>query len=66
MPTDAELLDFERRHERHNSHKEMLIPDELGLRPARYYQLLQRVVRTPEAWAADPMLCRRVLDRTAA
>lgn len=66
MPTDSELLDFERRHERHTGTKELLIVDELGLRPARYYQLLRRVVRTREAWASDPMLCRRVLDRQAA
>ncbi|MCD2170341.1 DUF3263 domain-containing protein [Microbacterium sp. JC 701] len=66
MPTDSELLDFERRHERHTGKKELLILDELGLRPARYYQLLRRAARTWEAWASDPMLCRRVLDRQSA
>lgn len=64
MPTDSELLDFERRHERHTSHKEMLIPRELGLKPARYYQMLLRAARKPESWEADPMLCDRIIMRT--
>lgn len=66
MPTVPDLFAFENSHPRHTSHKEALIFDELGLRPARYYQLLRHAVMSAEGWALDPMLCRRVLAREAA
>ncbi len=66
MPTVPELFAFENRHPRHTSHKEALIFDELGLRPARYYQLLLHAAKTAEGWALDPMLCRRTLAKEAA
>lgn len=62
IPT-TELLDFEREHERHTSRKEWLIMKNLGLRPARYYQLLLRAARSLEGWAEDPMLCDRIVHR---
>lgn len=31
-----------------------------GWQPTRYYQQLDRIARTPEALAHDPMTCRRV------
>lgn len=65
MPTVSDLLNFERRHEKHTSRKEVLILDELGIKPARYYQLLLHAARSLEAWEMDPMLCDRILSRTA-
>lgn len=63
MPTVRDLLTFENQHPRHTSRKEALIVDELGLKPARYYQLLRHAIRTEEAWAIDPLLCGRLLER---
>lgn len=63
MPTVTELLDFERRHEKHTSQKEAAIFDELGIKPARYYQMLLRTARSLEGWAEDPMLCDRIIHR---
>ncbi len=65
MPAVPDLLDFERRHERHTSRKEAAIVHELDLKPARYYQLLLHAVRSVEAWEIDPMLCDRILSRSA-
>lgn len=66
MPTTAELFAFENRHPRHTSLKEALIFNEMGLRPARYYQLLRHAAMSADGWELDPMLCRRTLDREAA
>jgi hypothetical protein len=60
------LLDFEARWGHHTGAKELAIMDDLGMRPARYYQLLTRVARSLEGIAHDPMTCRRVRDETAA
>ncbi|ONI65610.1 hypothetical protein CSIV_04850 [Microbacterium sp. CSI-V] len=60
MPTVPELFAFENQHPRHTSHKEMLIVDELGLAPARYYQLLNHAAGSLEGVQLDPILCRRV------
>lgn len=69
-PTDAELLAFERKHPRNDGHKELAIRDELGLAPARYYQLLGRLIWLEEALEIDPMLTNRLrrqsMDRQAA
>ena len=65
MPTVTDLLDFERRHEKHTSRKEVFILDELGIKPARYYQMLLHAARSLEAWEMDPMLCDRILRRSA-
>lgn len=35
-----------------------------GWSTTRYYQVLDRLVRTPAALAHDPMTCRRVLQLT--
>ncbi len=65
MPTVPDLLGFERRHEKHTSRKEVLILDELGIKPARCYQLLLHAAHSLEAWEMDPMLCDRILRRSA-
>lgn len=66
MFTVAELFAFENAHPRHTSHKEALIFDELGMRPARFYQLLRHAALSADGRRMDPQLCRRVLDREAA
>ena len=57
---DRLLLDFESRWSDHDAAKEEAIRAELGLAPARYYQLLGRVVDQPDAAAYDAMLVHRL------
>ncbi|MCD2171153.1 MULTISPECIES: DUF3263 domain-containing protein [Microbacterium] len=66
MPlTDRDLafLAFEGEWRRHAGAKEEAIRAEFDLTPARYYQLLGRLIDTPEALAHDPMLVRRLRRR---
>lgn len=63
MPTTAELLDFESAHPTWTGKKDELCVLGLGLRPARYYVLLHRAVRTREALEHDPMTTHRILRR---
>ncbi|KRA24111.1 hypothetical protein ASD65_06490 [Microbacterium sp. Root61] len=63
MPlTDREraLLDFEAAWRRHAGAKEEAIRAELELSPARYYQLLGRLLETADALEYDPMLVKRL------
>ena len=62
--TPTHLLDFETRWPRHDGHKESAIIHELGITPARYYQLLSRVARSIDGIAADPITARIVRQRT--
>lgn len=55
------ILDFEREWRRHIGAKEEAIRAELGLSPARYYQLLGRLIDTGPAVEYDPMLVKRLL-----
>jgi len=57
---DRALLDFEAEWRRHAGAKEEAIRAELGLAPARYYQLLGRLIDTADAQAYDPMLVKRL------
>lgn len=57
---DLALLDFEARWNGHGAAKEEAMRTELALTPARYYQLLGRLVDTAEALAHDPMLVHRL------
>jgi len=57
---DRVLLDFESRWTVHDAAKEEAIRAELGLAPARYYQLLGRVIDQPDAAAHDAMLVHRL------
>lgn len=59
-PSDLELLAFEGRHPKANGHKDDRIINELGIKPARFYQRLFRIIWTPEALAADPLLTNRL------
>lgn len=57
---DRTILDFEGRWQRHAGAKEEAIRADLELSPARYYQLLGRLIDSAEAQAYDPMLVKRL------
>jgi hypothetical protein len=54
------ILDFEREGWKLTVSKERAIRERFGFSPARYHQLLNRIVDTPAALAYDPMLVRRL------
>lgn len=57
------ILDFEEAWGvAHSGRKEEAIHNDLKLHPARYYQLLNRLARDPEAIARNPQTLRRVRD----
>ncbi len=57
---DRALLDFESRWRVHGGAKEEAIRSELEMAPARYYQLLGRLIDSGDALAADPLLIGRL------
>lgn len=57
---DRVLLDFESRWTAHGAVKEEAIRRELDLTPARYYQLLERILDLPGAAAYDALLVHRL------
>ncbi len=57
---DREILDFERGWWTVQGPKANLIRRRFGISPARYQQLLNRLIDRPEALAYDPMLVRRL------
>jgi Protein of unknown function (DUF3263) len=57
------LLDFERDWAAHQGDKEGAIREHFDFSPARYYQLLSRIVESPEALAYDPLTVRRLRRR---
>ncbi|MFH8249435.1 DUF3263 domain-containing protein [Microbacterium sp. B2969] len=57
---DRAILQFEAEWRRHAGAKEEAIRADLGLSPARYYQLLGRLIDTAEAQQQDPMLVKRL------
>ena len=57
---DRTILDFEARWGRHGAAKEEAVRTELSLTPARYYQLLSRLVDDADALAHAPMLVHRL------
>jgi hypothetical protein len=54
------VLDLEREAWKLTVTKERAIRERFGFSPARYHQLLHRVIDRPEALAYDPMLVRRL------
>ncbi|MCT9821095.1 DUF3263 domain-containing protein [Microbacterium sp. W1N] len=60
---DLTILDFEARWDRHGAAKEEAVRTELGLTPARYYQLLTRLLDDADALAHDPLLVHRLRRR---
>lgn len=57
---DRDILAFEARWPRHSGAKEEAIRATLGLAPARYYQLLGRLIDSSDALAHDPLLVNRL------
>ncbi|MFJ6652862.1 DUF3263 domain-containing protein [Microbacterium sp. NPDC091313] len=57
---DRALLAFEAEWRRHGGAKEEAIRAEFDMPPARYYQLLGRLIDTGDALVHDPLLVRRL------
>ncbi|GAA1081710.1 DUF3263 domain-containing protein [Tsukamurella spumae] len=57
---EHEILAFERQWWKYAGAKEDAIKELFGLSATRYYQVLNTLVDTPEALAADPMLVKRL------
>jgi hypothetical protein len=57
---DHDILAFERQWWKYAGAKEDAIKELFGLSATRYYQVLNTLVDTPEALAADPMLVKRL------
>lgn len=57
---ERDILAFEARWTRHAGAKEEAIRQELRLTPARYYQLLGRLIDTAAALEHDPLLVKRL------
>jgi hypothetical protein len=66
MLSATALLDFEQKWGKHSGWKEEAIRRELDIAPARYYQLLDRVIDSEEALALQPILVHRLQDRRTA
>lgn len=63
---DAQVLRFERRTWRYPAAKDEAIRAEFGFSPARYYQLLNALIESPAALAAEPVLVGRLSRLRAA
>lgn len=57
---DRAILAFEAQWPRDGAAKEEAIRDELDLSPARYFQLLGRLIDSADAQAHDPLLVGRL------
>lgn len=57
---DREILAFERQWWKYAGAKEQSIREQFDMSATRYYQLLNALIDTPEALAADPMLVKRL------
>lgn len=57
---DREILAFERQWWKYAGAKEQAIRDLFGMSATRYYQVLNALIDTPAALAADPMLVKRL------
>lgn len=60
---EREIIDFERDWTRHQGGKQAAVRERFGFSPARYYQLLARVIDDPAAMAYDPLTVRRLQRR---
>ncbi|QTV79461.1 DUF3263 domain-containing protein [Microbacterium sp. NIBRBAC000506063] len=60
-PTVPQLIDFAATHAgRFNGTVDLTIRAELGITPARYFQLLNRAIDTTEALQHDPVTTNRL------
>jgi hypothetical protein len=57
---DREILAFERQWWKYAGVKEQAIRELFDMSSTRYYQVLNSLIDTPEALAADPMLVKRL------
>jgi len=57
---DQQILEFERQWWKYAGAKEQAVRDLFGMSATRYYQVLNALIDTPEAMAADPMLVKRL------
>lgn len=57
---DKTILDIERRFWATPGGKEIVIVDELGISPVRYYQKLNQLIETEAALAHDPITVNRL------
>ncbi|KSU52915.1 hypothetical protein AS029_12975 [Microbacterium enclense] len=57
------MLDFEEQWPRWSSAKDEAIRVRFDIPPARYFQLLNRLIDTEEALAANPLLVHRLRRR---
>lgn len=62
-PTEAAILAFERQTWAFAGAKEQGIRERFNMSAARYYQLLNRLLDTEAALAADPILVKRLRRR---
>lgn len=58
---DARMLAFEKQRWRHPGAKDAAIRAEFGLSSTRYFQILNALIESPAALAAEPMLVGRLL-----
>jgi hypothetical protein len=58
--TWQDVLEFERERQRPTVAKDLAVRHRFGISPARYYQLLNRLIDRPEALHYDPMLVQRL------
>jgi hypothetical protein len=57
---DAQILQFERQWWKYAGAKETAIRELFDLTATRYYQILNALIDSPEALAAEPMLVKRL------
>jgi hypothetical protein len=57
---DREILAFERQWWKYAGAKEQAIRELFDMSATRYYQVLNALIDTPQALAADPMLVKRL------
>lgn len=60
--TDRAILDLAAQHPAGGGGLTRAARNQLGMQATRYYQRLDRLVRTPEGIAYDPQTCRRMRD----
>jgi len=58
--TWQDILEFERERQRAAVATRLGVRERFGISPARYYQLLNRLIDRPEALQYDPMLVQRL------
>ncbi|MPV48469.1 MULTISPECIES: DUF3263 domain-containing protein [unclassified Pseudactinotalea] len=57
---DAQILDFERQWWKYAGAKETAIRERFDMSATRYYQVLNALIDSPDALAAEPMLVKRL------